>query len=182
MADVSRWNPFKFRRKKAEEKQPAPAPERKAVPAPLANHPMQRWMESVFDDPFFRQPFAGFGELDRWFGDFSPAVFQPSVDVVDEEEALKVSAELPGMDKDDVQLRLEDGALVIRGEKRNEEESRENGCYRTERSYGFFQRRIPLPSDVDEAQADARFDRGVLTIRFPKTGAPPASERTIDIQ
>jgi HSP20 family protein len=68
-------------------------------------------------EEFFHDPFAGRGVLERWFGDFSSSHFQPRIDVVDEGRVLRVTAELPGMDREDLNVTVEDGALVLRGEK-----------------------------------------------------------------
>ncbi|MFP3802689.1 Hsp20/alpha crystallin family protein, partial [Paraburkholderia sp. SIMBA_027] len=87
----------------------------------------------------------GVSGLDRWFGDFSSSRFQPRIDVVDDGDALRITAELPGMDRENLQTSIEDGVLVLRGEKKQDTRSEENGCYRLERSYGAFTRMIPLP-------------------------------------
>ena len=166
--ELSKWNPFKFLRKTSEEKRteaghlPAgwPEPSRLLMTDPLRM--MQEWL---------RDPFAGFSQLDRWFGDFSPSVFQPRVDVVDDGDALRITAELPGMDREDVQVQIEDEALVLRGEKKLESRSEEKGCYRIERAFGSFQRVIPLPDGTDVDRAEAKFEKGVLTLRIPKSAA-----------
>ena len=119
--------------------------------------------------------------MDRWFGDFSPSRFSPSVEVSDEGKALKVTAELPGMEKDDVKLQLEGNMLVISGEKKSESENKDEGVFRTERYYGYFQRAVPLPEDVDREKAEADFKKGVLTIVLPKTAETIESRRTIPI-
>lgn len=176
MADLRKWFPFKFKRTedKAESSQ-APLPVKQS-PATLAPSMLMqgfpevgRMMERMFSEPFYTRPTSLLGELDRFFGDFSPTTFSPSVDLVDEGKNVKVSAELPGLDKDDIDISVHEGTLILRGHKKHEEETREEGCYRTERYFGSFQRTIPLPADVDLEQADARFDKGVLTVRFPKT-------------
>ena len=184
MANLDRWFPFKFRRQSAEQKKTQEQQPQRAAGAiaPIWGTPLSRMMESFLSEPFGRDPIARFGELDRWFGDFSPAVFRPNIDVVDEESHVKITAELPGMEKDDIKLSIDDGSLSIRGEKKNVEESREAGCYRTERSYGYFQRSIPLPRDVDQENAEASFDKGVLSIRFPKTGKKEETGRRIEIK
>jgi HSP20 family protein len=97
--------------------------------------------------------------------------------VVDEETSLKISAELPGIAKEDLEVALESGVLVLRGHKRNREESRENGIYRSERYYGYFERSVPLPEDVDPEKAEATYEHGVLTIRVPKTELRSAARR-----
>ena len=93
----------------------------------------------------------------------------PRVDVVDEGDALRVSAELPGMDRDDVDVTIEEDRIVLQGEKMQESETEEKGCYRVERTFGEFERVIPLPAGVDSHKADQRFENGTLTIRLPKS-------------
>ena len=85
------------------------------------------------------------------------------------------------MDRGDFQTSIEDGTLVLRGEKKQDMRSEENGCYRLERSHGSFMRTIPLPEDVDVDQAEAKFDKGVLTLTFPKTASSQATIRRIEI-
>ena len=104
------------------------------------------------------------------------------MDVVDEEGALCVTAELPGMDQENIQLSVDNDVLTIRGEKRNEDESKEKGVFRTERYYGYFQRAVPLPSDVDVEKAEAKFKKGVLTVRLPKRAGATESARQIPIK
>jgi HSP20 family protein len=188
MGFFERWLPFRFRRKSAEEKRDeskeaslaARSSSRPESLWPMA--PMGSWMREMFDDPFFSEPLGGFDKMDRWFGDFAPSRFTPRVDVTDEDDALKITAELPGMSKDDLDLTLENGLVTIRGEKRHEDESREHGVYRSERYYGSFTRAVPLPEDVDQEKADAAFDKGVLTIHFPKRAAAETSGKRIAIK
>jgi HSP20 family protein len=91
--------------------------------------------------------------------------------VVDEGKILRVTIELPGMKKDDLKISVEDRALVLRGEKKQDVHSEEDGCYRLERAYGVFARTIPLPDDADPDHALAKFDNGVLTLTVPKKEA-----------
>ena len=186
--DMSHWNPFKFFRKTPEEKRAEP-PAATAL-APAAGHERPAGLEAwrpLTADPWrmmhdlLHDPFAGLGQLDRWFGDFSPRLFQPRIDMVDEGDALRLTVELPGMERQDVEILVEEEALVLRGEKKLESTSEEQGCYRLERAFGSFQRVIPLPDGVDAAQAEARFDKGVLTIRLPKMATAKASGRRLDI-
>jgi HSP20 family protein len=189
MADLSKWFPFKFKRTQPS----ADKPEKSQVPAradsaqmspgvlfPAFSPEMGRLMERMFSEPFFSRPFSALGKVDEFFGDFAPSTFSPSVDLVDEGTHLKVSAELPGLDKDDLELAVHEGMLTLRGEKRHEQTTDEEGCYRTERFFGSFHRTIPLPADVDLEKAEAKFDKGVLTVRFPKT-QPPEPQRKIPV-
>lgn len=129
-----------------------------------------------------RDPFGGRGPLGSWFGDFSASEFQPRIDVTDEGDALRIVAELPGMTRDDVELELIDDMLIIGGDKRFESTSEEQGCYRVERSFGRFQRAVPLPSGIDLDRVEARFENGALTLRIPKAAGAPAVRQRIEIK
>ena len=129
-----------------------------------------------------RDPFGGRGPLGTWFGDFSASEFQPRIDVTDEGDALRIVAELPGMTRDDVELEVIDDMLMVSGDKRFESTSEEQGCYRVERSFGHFQRAVPLPAGIDLDQAEARFENGVLTLRVPKAAGESSAKRRIEIK
>jgi HSP20 family protein len=158
--EISKWNPFRFIRKGRGDG----GARRSDDPAGI---------EEVSTDPF---------QLDRWFGDYSPVTFQPRLDVVDEGSALRISADLPGIDPKDIEVLAENGFLILRGEKKHESSSEEKGCYRVERAFGAFQRVLPLPQDVDLDRAQAKFDKGVLTLRLPKTSQPGSEARRIDVK
>ena len=91
----------------------------------------------------------------------------PQVEVMERSNKLIVRADLPGMTKDDIEVELDDDSLVIRGERKTEREEDEEGYYRSERSYGSFYRRIPLPAGVRTEDASADFRDGVLEITMP---------------
>ncbi len=114
-------------------------------------------------------PTAAGGQGVGWFGDFSPTAFQPRLDVVDDGDALRITAELPGLDRDDIEILAQDEYLVLRGEKKLEKKDDEHGCFRLERAFGSFQRILPLPEGIDLDRAEAQFDKGVLTLRLPRT-------------
>lgn len=174
MSELKKWNPFRFTRNQ-ERKAGVPATT-SAPPRSLAA--MRDEMDRMFER-FWTNPFAALETQDRWFGDFSAAEFQPKIDVTDDKNFLRVALEVPGVDASDIDVEVQDGMLSVSGEKRQEETSEEEGCYRTERSYGYFQRSIPLPSDVDAAKAEAKFDKGVLRIKLPKSER--AKQQTIKV-
>jgi HSP20 family protein len=120
----------------------------------------EREMDRLFEDFFRGRNLAPFGE--SW------GTFSPSVDVVESENEIKVSAELPGMSDEDIDVSLDRGMLTIRGEKTEEQKEERENYYRAERTYGSFQRSIPLPTAVKEDQVEAVFQNGVLTITLPK--------------
>ncbi len=103
--------------------------------------------------------------------------FNPRVDIKENKKAFVIKAELPGMEPEDVEITVLPDAIMLKGEKRVEEEEEGTNYYRMERSYGAFSRTIPIPGDlVDTDKADAAFKRGVLTITLPKR--KEAVERT----
>jgi HSP20 family protein len=103
----------------------------------------------------------------------------PSVEMVETDQGLRVSAELPGLDEKDVELLIDDGVLTLRGEKRAEVTDRERGY--TERSYGRFERVIALPFAVEEDKAEASFKNGVLSVTLPRAAQAPEQARRIAI-
>ena len=124
-------------------------------------------MDRIFDEFFEGRALTPWS--DEWAG------FAPKVDVVETDEEVKVTAEMPGLDAQDVDVTVSHNTLTLKGEKRQEHEEKGEGYYRSERSYGSFQRAIPLPSTVETDKADAAFSKGVLTVSFPKT--PAAKDR-----
>ncbi|WP_429290757.1 Hsp20/alpha crystallin family protein [Paraburkholderia sp. CI3] len=183
--DPKKWNPFKFlrgaaRKSDADSPESPPANEQWRAPWPDIPRLFAREPWRALEE-FFHDPFAGRGALERWFGDFSSSRFQPRIDVVDEGKVLRVTAELPGMEREDLSVSVEDGAIVLRGEKKQDVRSEEDGCYRLERAYGSFMRTIPMPENADPGHALAKFDNGVLTLTVPKSEPARSTSRTIDI-
>src|SRR6266705_1796788 len=130
-------------------------------------------------------------QINRWFDDFwgeswlAPretfAGFWPQVDVIETHKEVKVCAEIPGVDAKDIDVSVEDGTLTIRGEKKYEREENEKGQYRMERSYGSFERAIPLPTEVDESKAKAEFKKGVLRLTLPKRPGAQSRRKKISV-
>jgi HSP20 family protein len=109
------------------------------------------------------------------------AFWAPDVDVLEREGKLVVRADLPGLSKDDVRVEVQDGALVIEGERRQEREVERSGTYRAERIYGAFSRVIPLPEGVDPDTAEAHFENGVLEVSL-RMSEEKARGKRIEIQ
>ena len=105
--------------------------------------------------------------------------FLPTTDVYARDGDLIVRLEIPGIDpKKDVKVTIEEGALVIRGERRHEEEVEEGAYYRMEATYGAFERHVPIPEGVDEDAVRAEYANGVLQVTVPKAAkvAPPKAK------
>jgi HSP20 family protein len=135
---------------------------------------LHREMNRLFDDVFRSFDVAPFGSLSG-----AGRMGWPSVEVSETDRDLRISAELPGMNEKDVEVLMQDGVLTLRGEKKSEVEDKERAF--SERTYGRFERRIPLGQDVDEDKVEAAFKNGVLTITVPKTAQAASQTKRIAI-
>lgn len=104
------------------------------------------------------------------------------VDVIDNNKVVTVTAELPGLSEDDIELSISDDFLTIRGERRTDRKTDDGGVIVHERVYGAFQRTLLLPDGVYADAASASFKNGILTIEIPKTPESIASIRRIPVQ
>jgi HSP20 family protein len=93
----------------------------------------------------------------------------PAVDLYEEKDDIVVKAELPGMEKDNIEVNLADHTLTIKGEKKKAEEVKKENYYRSERFHGSFLRTLELPKDVHGDKVKASFKNGILEVRLPKT-------------
>lgn len=110
------------------------------------------------------------------------ALWGPAVDVQDSEDKIVVKADLPGIDRKDVEVSVDGASLVIRGEKKEEHKTREKGYLRTERAYGSFARIVELPAEVDEAKVSAQYKDGVLEVTLPKREELKPRVRKVEIK
>jgi HSP20 family protein len=138
-------------------------------------------MENMFDDTFFAPAFptTPFFENERlWLeeDDFLTG-FTPAVEMLERDGRIIVRADLPGMTKDDIKVEFDDHNLIIEGERKQETEEEKEGFYRTERSYGTFYRRLPLPETVDADDAVAMFKNGVLEVSLAAPKLAPNRKR-----
>lgn len=138
---------------------------------------LRREMDRVFDD--FFTGFAGRSMLPTLTG-MRDAM--PVVDVSETEKDVIVTAEMPGLDKNDFEVTLARDVLTIRGEKKAEHERKDGDSYYAERRYGGFARSIRLPFEVADEQVDANYDKGVLTVRVPKPADLQKSIRRIEVK
>lgn len=147
-------------------------------------------------ESFFQEMDSFHKEMDRLFEDFWKGSgrhtfmtkpwhhgdLTPRVDETEDEKAFHIKVELPGMDKDDVDVTLSGGVLTIRGEKKREEEEKGKDFYRKERSFGSFNRSLPVLMDVDESKIEAKFEKGILYIELPKTEEAQKKVKHISVQ
>lgn len=129
-------------------------------------------------------------EFDRFFEEtegMMPGMLRPSrsggwmpaVDIRETAEEVIVEAELPGVKKEDIDIRIEDNTLFLRGERREEREERQGEFFRTERTFGSFQRAFTLPGMVDSQKVRAVFRNGILSLHLPKSEQAKARQITI---
>lgn len=121
---------------------------------------LQSDMNRIFDGFFGRREGnRGANGLQRWI---------PAMDLTETVDDLVLRADLPGLDRDDVEIEVKDNVLTVSGERRAESEDRGEGFHRVERSFGRFTRSLGLPQGVSAENVRASFDRGVLEVRIPK--------------
>ena len=136
-------------------------------------------------------------EMDRLFEDFGfgrdwlapmlgreggNGVWMPQVEILERDGQLLVRADLPGLTKDDVKVELTDHAITIEGERHDENEESGEDYYRSERSYGKFYRRLPLPEGVKINDANATFRNGVLEITLPAPKRETQKARRLEVR
>jgi HSP20 family protein len=115
-------------------------------------------------------------EIDRVFDEFSrglaplqaAANLVPSIDLTETDKEIQVSVEMPGLERGDVEIALEDNMLTIHGEKKIESDRTDKNAHVTERAYGVFYRTIELPPGIDPESINANMANGILTITIPK--------------
>ena len=157
---------------------------------------MRSLLPSLWGHPDEKDPFRSLQtEIDRVFNDFNRGMrlpgltenatgarLAPRIDVSETNGTVEVTAELPGVAEEDVDVTLTDDLLTIKGEKKSETEDTQKNYHVVERSYGAFQRSIRLPFEVDPKQVEARFEKGVLKVVLPKPPEVEAKSQKIEIK
>jgi HSP20 family protein len=123
---------------------------------------LQRQMNRMFDNFFGRTPLMPFEESS------SAWEFGPPVDIYDDDKKLTFKVEMPGIDEKDIKVEIDNNVLTVRGERRFENDFKEENFRRMERHYGAVSRSFTLPSAADPEKIEADYAQGVLTIQMPK--------------
>lgn len=134
---------------------------------------------SDFDREFERMMSWVFGDRDGQLAS-EPRSLSPAMDVVEEKDHYKVRFDLPGLNKEDIDITFQDGVLTLKGETKSEKESEEGRVHRKERFSGSFYRTLRLPETVDADKMEATFKNGVLELTLPRVPEPQA--RKIEIR
>jgi HSP20 family protein len=125
--------------------------------------------DGIFDDRFWLEPFDFFRNLPRLPDQLRRSMF-PRVDVSETDKDVKVIADIPGVDPDNMYIDVRNNRMILRGRVEREEETDESARpYKYERMYGEFRREFPLPAPVNEGEVRAVYKNGILTITVPKS-------------
>jgi HSP20 family protein len=150
---------------------------------PLAN--LRREIDRLFEDFHLGWPRPSgrtvFDVEPFWRGEISWAKV-PAVDIAEKEKEYEITAELPGMEEKNIEVKFADGILTIKGEKKEEKEEKKKDYYLSERHFGSFQRSFQVPEGVDADKIDASFKNGVLTVILPKSPEAQKREKKIAIK
>jgi HSP20 family protein len=111
--------------------------------------------------------------------DLISSTWTPSVDIYETENELILTAEVPGIDEKDIEIKVEDNTLSIRGERTLDKETKEENYHRIERSYGSFFRSFSIPQFIDQDKIEAEHESGVLRIVMPKR--PESKPKTVKV-
>jgi HSP20 family protein len=161
----------------------ARAGEQDSTLAPPKN--LQREVNQLFDQfdrgwrPFFRSPIFDYVPMAR----LESYRASPAVDILDRETSYEVAAEVPGIGPDNLEVKIIDGRLLIKGDKRDNWERNEGNCHLSERHYGAFERSFSLPEGTDPDKIEASLSNGVLTVVVPKGGAAAKNDpRKVEVK
>ncbi len=106
----------------------------------------------------------------------------PAVDITENEKGYELTAELPGMDEKNIEVKLSNGNMIIKGEKKEEKEEKQKGYYLQERRFGSFERTFRVPEEVDADKIEASFNKGVLKVTLPKKLEAQKPAKKIDVK
>ena len=135
---------------------------------------LQSEINRMFDDAFRGFPASALAGTDK--------LLSPAIDVKETDQGIELSAELPGVEEQDLDVSIVEDLLTIKAEKKQEQKKEEKGYYMMERSYGTVSRSIRLPFDTDPSKVSATFDKGVLKIAIPRPAEEQAKVRKIAVK
>lgn len=147
---------------------------------------LRREVDQLFEDfdrGFWRFPFrrSAFALEPFWRSELTWGGTL-AVDVTESDKAYEITADLPGMAEKDIEVKLANGSLIIKGEKEEEKEEKEKDYHLHERRFGSFERRFQVPEGVEADKVEASFQNGVLTVTLPKTAQAQKAKKKIDVK
>lgn len=180
MAEAATKVPVRSGEKAAE---PEPASALQAWrPFENLRHEIDRLFDD-FDRDFWNFPFRrSMWPVESFWRRQLPWGAAPAVDIAENDKAYEITAELPGLDEKDIEVKLANGGLMIKGEKAEEKEEKKKDYYLHERRFGSFQRSFRVPEGVDSDKIDATFQKGLLKVTLPKTPEAQKAEKKITVK
>jgi len=185
LKNLSPWNWFSKEQEQSGQQQGvAPARRTSGVSTPARTGDpftaLQDQMQTLFDD-VARQ--FGMPQWPSLGGELASGFVRPSIDIKENENNYTLEIEIPGVNKDDVNVEVENDALIVRGEKRHEKDDSKDNYHVVERQYGSFQRVLDLPADADREDIKASFNDGVLRVTIGRQPEKARSgARQIEVQ
>jgi HSP20 family protein len=147
---------------------------------------LRREVDRLFDDfgtEFWRAPFRrSLSEMEPLFRRTLEVGRAPAVDIIEKDNAYEVTADLPGFDEKNIEVKLQNGSLSIKGERKSEKEEKKKDYHLTEREFGSFERRFTLPEGVDPDKIEANLKKGVLTVTLPKKPEAQKPAKKIEVK
>ena len=137
-----------------------------------------------FDQGSWRLPFrrSVFDVEPFWRRELTWGATAPAVDIVEKDKAYEITAELPGMEEKNIEVKLANGNLTIKGERQEEKEEKKKDYYLHERHFGSFERSFAVPEGVDGDKIEASFKQGILTVTLPKKPEAIKPEKKIEVK
>ena len=130
-------------------------------------------IDSLFNDFVKRVPIEQFAQENLWF---------PALNIEETKNSIEISAELPGLKKDEIKLTISNGQLVLQGERKLEKEEKDKTYHRIERRYGSFRRTVSLPTEAETDKVKAIYEKGILNITLPKSKKAKPKEIGITVK
>lgn len=174
--DNNKLNPWNWLKKEDEQEKELPVKHREMKRRHRGGNPLLNLHDEI--DRLFDKAFTFDREA---FPMVKEGVLKPEVDISGTDTEYIVTAELPGMTEEDISIEMKGDALVLKGEKRQEKKSEEEGYYRVERTYGSFQRVLTVPKDADVDNIKAKYKNGVITITLPRKAEAMQEAKKIEI-
>lgn len=147
---------------------------------------LRREIDHLFDESergSWRHPFRGsLFDVEPFWRRRTSWGIAPAVDIAEKDKEYEITAELPGLDESNLEVKVSNGTLTIKGEKKEEKEEKKKDYFLSERRYGSFQRCFQVPEGVDAGNIEANFKKGVLTVTLPKTPEALKTEKKIAIK
>jgi len=144
---------------------------------------LKKEIDQLFDNfgrNVWRSPLRALADFEPFWS--SKLAAAPAVDIAEGDKAYEVTAELPGMDEKNIEVKVVNGGLTVKGEKKDEREEKKKDYYLSERRYGSFERYFRLPEGVDVDKIEASFKKGVLTVTIPKKPEAQKPAKKIEVK